>query len=164
MIWSSTSASASSSSSRASCASSWQLGRDVARSSNSAPRTRRPRRAPSSDQVDDAANSSSRPSGSCSDDRVRLQAVPDLRDAALGIGADAVHLVDEGDARDLVAVGLAPHRLGLRLDAGDRAEDRDRAVEHAQRPLDLDGEVDVAGRVDEVDAVVASRSRWSRPR
>ena len=55
----------------------------------------------------------------------------------------------------VVLVGLAPHRLGLRLDAGDRVEHRDRAVEHAQRPLDLDGEVDVAGRVDDVDPAVA---------
>src|SRR6185369_13151287 len=37
---------------------------------------------------------------------------------------------------------------------GDRVEQRDRAVEHAQRALHLDGEVDVAGRVDDVDAVV----------
>ena len=71
------------------------------------------------------------------------------------VGADAVHLVDEGDARHAVAVGLAPHRLGLRLDAAHAAEHRDRAVEHAQAALDLDGEVDVAGRVDDVDAVVA---------
>ncbi len=68
-------------------------------------------------------------------------------------GADAVHLVDVGDARDVVLVGLAPHGLGLRLDAGDRVEQRDGAVEHAQRALDLDGEVDVAGRVDDVDPV-----------
>ena len=54
----------------------------------------------------------------------------------------------------LVLVGLAPDGLRLRLDAGDRVEDGDRAVEHAQRALDLDGEVDVAGRIDDVDAVV----------
>ena len=71
------------------------------------------------------------------------------------VGADAVHLVDERDARDVVLVGLAPDRLGLRLDAADRAEHGDRAVEDAQRALDLDGEVDVAGGVDDVDAVVA---------
>ena len=40
------------------------------------------------------------------------------------IGADAVHLVDEADARHAVLVGLAPHRLGLRLDAGDRSRTR----------------------------------------
>jgi hypothetical protein len=72
----------------------------------------------------------------------------------LEIGAHAVHLVDERDARDVVLVGLAPHRLGLRLDAADGAEHGDRAVEDAQRALDLDGEVHVAGRVDDVDAVV----------
>ena len=54
----------------------------------------------------------------------------------------------------VVLVGLAPHGLGLRLDAGDAVEHGDGAVEHAQRALDLDGEVDVAGRVDDVDAVV----------
>ena len=60
---------------------------------------------------------------------------------------------------NVVLVGLAPHRLGLRLDAGDRVEHGDGAVEHAQRPLDLDREVDVAGRVDDVDAVVVPDSQ-----
>ena len=87
-------------------------------------------------------------------DRVRAEAVDHRLDAPVEVGADAVHLVDVGDARDAVLVGLAPDGLGLRLDAGDRVEQRDRAVEDAQRALDLDGEVDVAGRVDDVDAVV----------
>ena len=33
------------------------------------------------------------------------------------VGADAVHLVDECESRHLVLVGLAPDRLGLRLNA-----------------------------------------------
>ena len=78
----------------------------------------------------------------------------DHLDGAEEVGAGAVHLVDEAHARDVVLVGLAPDGLGLRLDAGDRVEHGDGAVEHAQRALDLDGEVDVAGRVDDVDAVV----------
>ena len=86
--------------------------------------------------------------------RVRAEAVDHRLHALVEVRADAVHLVDVGDARDVVLVGLAPDGLGLRLDAGDRVEQRDRAVEHAQRALDLDGEVDVAGRVDDVDAVV----------
>ena len=53
----------------------------------------------------------------------------------------------------MVLVGLAPDGLRLRLDAGDGVEDGDRAVEHAQGALDLDREVDVAGRVDDVDPV-----------
>ena len=86
---------------------------------------------------------------------MRAEAVDHRLHALREVGADAVHLVDVGDARHAVLVRLAPDRLGLRLDAGDGVEQRDRAVEHAQRALDLDGEVDVAGRVDDVDAVVA---------
>ena len=89
------------------------------------------------------------------DGRHRVEAVADHLDGALEVGADAVHLVDEAKARHVVLVRLPPDRLGLRLDAGDGVEDRDRAVEDAQRALDLDGEVDVAGRVDEVDPAVA---------
>ena len=86
--------------------------------------------------------------------RVGAEAVDHRLHALLEVGADAVHLVDVGDPRDVVLVGLAPDGLRLRLHAGDGVEQRDRAVEHAQRALDLDGEVDVAGRVDDVDAVV----------
>src|SRR5205807_281313 len=46
------------------------------------------------------------------------------------------------------------HGLGLGFDTGDRVEHGDGAVEDPQRPLDLHGEVDVAGRVDDVDPVV----------
>ena len=70
------------------------------------------------------------------------------------LGAGAVELVDEADARHAVAVGLTPHRLGLRLDTGDTVEHRDGTVEDAQRALHLDGEVDVARGVDDVDGVV----------
>ena len=65
-----------------------------------------------------------------------------------------------------VAVGLVPDGLRLRLDAADRAEHDHRAVEHAQRPLDLDGEVDVAGGVDQVDLVLVplERDRGGRDR
>ncbi len=71
------------------------------------------------------------------------------------VGADAIHLVDETDARDVVLVRLAPHRFGLRLDARHRVEHRHRTVEHAQRALHLNGEIDVAWGVDDVDPVVA---------
>jgi hypothetical protein len=37
----------------------------------------------------------------------------------------------------------------------DGVEHGDRTVQDAERPLDLGGEVDVAGRVDDVDAVIA---------
>src|SRR6185312_12977040 len=67
------------------------------------------------------------------------------------VGACAVHLVDERDARYAELVGLAPDGLRLRLHARHAVEHHHRAVEHAQAALDLDREVDVAGGIDEVD-------------
>jgi hypothetical protein len=64
-----------------------------------------------------------------------------------------VELVHEHDPRYAVPVGLTPDRLGLGLDAGHAVQHRDRAVEHPQRTLDLVGEVDVPGGVDDVDLV-----------
>src|SRR6201999_2850935 len=52
-----------------------------------------------------------------------------------------------------VLIALAPDRLGLRLDALVRIEHAHRTVEHAQRALNFDGEVDVAGGVDDVQAL-----------
>ena len=106
------------------------------------------------DQVDDAVEALLDAPRKLDDQRDRVEPVLDHGDRALEVGAGAVHLVDEADPRHVVAVGLAPDGLGLRLDAGDGVEHRDGAVEHAQRPLDLDGEVHVAGRVDDVDPVV----------
>ena len=69
------------------------------------------------------------------------------------VGAGAVHLVDEADARHVIFVGLAPDRLGLRLDAGDGIEDDDAAIKHTQRTLHLSREVHVPRRIDDVDTV-----------
>src|SRR4029453_6707089 len=83
----------------------------------------------------------------------------DLRERRLEVGPDAVHLVDETDARDAVLVGLTPHGLRLGLDTGDGVEHGTSAIQHAERPLDFGGEVDVAWCVDDVDAVVAPETR-----
>ena len=114
------------------------------------------------DQVDDADEVALGADRQLDDQRLGAEAVDDRVDGEVEVGAELVHLVDEADARDVVLVGLAPHRLGLGLDALLAVEDGDRAVEDAQRALDLDREVDVAGGVDDVDLVVRSRSRSSR--
>jgi hypothetical protein len=85
-------------------------------------------------------------------------------DAEVEIGADAVELVDEGDARHVVLVGLAPDGLGLRLDARHAVEHAHGPVEHAQRALDLGREVHVAGSVDQVDGVLAPLAARGRRR
>ena len=71
------------------------------------------------------------------------------------VRAHAVHLVDERDLRHLVLLALAPHLLGLRLHAADRAVEGDRAIEDAERTLHLGREVHVSGSVDQGEAVGA---------
>ncbi len=111
------------------------------------------------DEIDHADELVFGADGQLNRNRIATELGDDLLERPLEVRADAVHLVDEADARDAVLVGLTPHRLRLRLDAGDRVEHRDRTVEHAQRPLDFGGEVDVSRRIDDVDAVIAPEAR-----
>ena len=84
-------------------------------------------------------------------DRLANEPLADFVERAEEVGPFAVHLVDEGDPRHAVLVGLVPDGLALGLDAFPGAEDHHGAVEHPQAPLHLGGEIDVAGRVDQVD-------------
>jgi hypothetical protein len=52
-----------------------------------------------------------------------------------------------------VLVGLTPHGLGLRLDAADRAEHPTAPSRTRSERSTSTGEVDVTGRVDDVDAM-----------
>src|SRR5574341_285151 len=94
--------------------------------------------------------------------RVRAEPVYHRLDAHVEVSADAVHLVHERDARDLVFVSLAPDGLGLGLYAAHRVKGRNSAVEHAQRTLNLDGKVHMAGSVDDIDAFVPPEARRRR--
>ena len=106
-------------------------------------------------QVDDAVEVRAAAGGQLYRDGVGAELGVQLVHALGEVGAHAVHLVDEYQPRHRVGVGLFPHRFALRLHAGDRAEHRHRAVEHAQRALHLHGEVHVPRGVDDVDRVVA---------
>ena len=118
------------------------------------------------DQVDDADEVALGADRHLQHEGRRAEALTDRLDAEVEACTGAVELVDEAHARDAVLVGLTPHRLGLRLDTGDTVEHGDRTVEDAQVALDLDGEVDVPGGVDDVDLVVfppaGRRSRRDR--
>jgi hypothetical protein len=102
-----------------------------------------------------------------------------LRDDPAVIGSRTVELVDERKPRDPVPVRLSPYDLGLRFHPADSAENDDRPVEHPERSFHLDGEIDVPGRVDQVnfralpgelgdgrgdrDPALASPIRWLIP-
>ncbi len=83
--------------------------------------------------------------------RNRMKAAAHHVENAEEVRADAVHFIDERDLRNAVLVRLMPDRFRLRLDARHRAEHDDRAVQDAQRALHLDGKVDVARRIDDMD-------------
>ena len=152
---SSASATASMSWARYCCAFSSEVGRDLldlvllAHLGVAAPRERL-----HLDEVDDALEVVLGTDRELDDQRLRLEAVDDGVDGEVEVRAELVHLVDEADARDVVLVRLAPHRLGLGLDTLLAVEHGNGAVEHAERALHLDREVDVARRVDDVDLVV----------
>jgi hypothetical protein len=116
-----------------------------------------PQQRPHPDQVDDAAEVGLDAPRQLDHDGLRAQPVHDHLDAAVKLRADPVHLVHETDPRHVVAVSLPPHGLGLGLNAGHCVEHGHRAVQHAEGTLDLDGEVNVPGGVDDVDGVVAPR-------
>jgi hypothetical protein len=87
-----------------------------------------------------------------------------LRDHAVRIGSDAVQFVDERDARDAVPAHLPIDRDRLRLHPSHRAQNKHGAIQHAQRSLHLHGEVDVTGRIDDVDLLLVPVNRRGRGR
>src|SRR5438552_9429397 len=64
---------------------------------------------------------------------------------------EAVDLVDEQDRADAFLEGLADDRLRLRHDALHRVIEDDHAIDRAHRPGDVASEVNVTGRVDQID-------------
>src|SRR4051812_28679853 len=105
------------------------------------------------DDIDDALEIGFGANRPGDDHRTGAQTIDHHVDTALEVGARAIHLVDEADARHVIFVGLAPDGFRLRLDTGNGVKHRDRTVQHAHRTLDFNGEVDVTGRVDDVDPV-----------
>ena len=71
----------------------------------------------------------------------------------LGVRRREVDLVEDRDERETLAHGEMDVGECLRLDALGRVDDEDRAFARLEAVADLVGEVDMAGRVDEVEPV-----------
>ncbi len=76
-----------------------------------------------------------------------------LLDDDVGLGRGQVDLVDDGDDHQVLAQGQVDVGQGLGLDPLGGVDDQDRALAGLQAAADLVAEVDVAGRVDQVEAV-----------
>ncbi len=80
--------------------------------------------------------------------------VLDLGGEAVGVGGREIDLVERGDDRQVVLEGEVAVGERLRLDPLGGVDDEHDAFTRRQRTADLVAEVDVAGRVDEVEDVV----------
>ena len=105
-------------------------------------------------EIDEADEIAFRADGKIEHRRGRAQTVDDRLHAVIEVRTGTVELVDVAHPRHAIFVGLTPHGFRLRLNAGNAVKRGDRTVEHAQRTFDFDGEVDVAGGVDDVQAVI----------
>ena len=84
------------------------------------------------DQVDDAAEVCLGADRQLDRNSVALEALVHHVDNVVEVRAHDVHLVDIDHAGNVVVVGLAPDRLGLRLNAALGTQNGHGAVEHAQ--------------------------------
>ena len=78
------------------------------------------------------------------------------------VGARDVHLVDVSHTGHAILISLTPNGLRLGLNTALSAEDGHRTVQDAQGTLHLNGEVHVAGGVDDIDAVIVPVTGGSR--
>ena len=106
------------------------------------------------EQVDNTEEVALSADGELNNQRACAQAVDDGLNGEVEVSTHLVHLVDEADTGDIVLVSLAPNGLRLGLNTFLAVEHSNCAVEDAQGALNLNGEVDVTGGVDNVDLVV----------
>src|SRR5438067_4064908 len=92
--------------------------------------------------------------GNLNSDGICAQAGNDRIERTLERSAGAIKLVNKANAREAIFVSLTPNSFGLRLDTGNTVEHSDCAVEHAETSLNFHGEIHVARRVDNIDAMV----------
>jgi hypothetical protein len=81
--------------------------------------------------------SASLPIGSCSGTARVPEPGSHHADGTEEVRPHDVHLVDIGQTRHVVMVGLPPDCLGLRLDAAFGTKQRNRAIQNAQRTFHL---------------------------
>lgn len=89
--------------------------------------------------------------------------IPHLLQGSVGVGAQAVQLVDEGKEGDVVSLHLPVNSHRLTLDPSHCTQNQHCSVQHTQRSLHLNGEVYVActGRMETVEDEILSSALHS---
>ena len=86
---------------------------------------------------------------------VERQRLLDLVEEVERIAGLAVHLVDEGDDRDVAQAADLEQFAGARFDALGRVDDHDGRVDGGEGPVGVLGKVLMAGRVEQVEDAIA---------
>ena len=103
------------------------------------------------DNVDDTLEVALGAHGDLNSSGGNLELGVDLLNGLPGIRTHAIHLVDKTDAGDVVPLHLTVDGDGLTLHRADGAEDHDGTVKDTKSTLDLNGEVNMAWGVDEIN-------------
>mmetsp|Transcript_132112 Transcript_132112/g.381949 ORF Transcript_132112/g.381949 Transcript_132112/m.381949 type:complete len:468 (-) Transcript_132112:328-1731(-) len=110
------------------------------------------------DKVDDTKEVGFSSDGQLQNSRCGSKKIDDGVDAEIKVRTSSVHLVQEAHTRDLVFVGLSPDCFGLWFNTGNTIKDSDSTVKNSKRTFNLQGEIDVARSVDDIDTVVLPRT------
>ncbi len=107
------------------------------------------------DQIDDALEGFFRADGELDGDDVASEGAGERLHDALEVGALAVHAGADDDARQGERIGEVPDLLGNHLDAGDGIDDDKGGIDGGHGQFGLMHEHVEAGRVDDVELVLA---------
>ena len=105
------------------------------------------------DEIHHTGESSFATDGELQRHRVGRELLVDLAQHAVEVRTQAVELVDEEDARQLLTVGVHPDRTRLGFHPAYPAQHDHGPVNHANGADHFGGEVNVAGRVNQVDSM-----------
>src|SRR5439155_4355948 len=105
------------------------------------------------DQIDDAAEPVFGSERKLDRNRFGVKPATHHVHASLIVRAGTIHLVDESNAGNAIFIRLPPYGFRLGLDATHGAEYGDGAIQNTQRTLDLSGEINMTGRINNIDAV-----------
>ena len=113
------------------------------------------------DKVDHALELVFEADGDLHNDRLVIELFLEHHSHAERVCAGTVALVDEHDARDVIALHLTVNSDGLRLDAFHAGQNEDCTVQHAEGAFHFNREVHVPRGIDDVDSVLFAGNRVS---
>src|SRR5579885_2495658 len=105
-------------------------------------------------QIDKALELALAPDRNLDRHGLRAKPITNHLNRAPEISANPVHLVDKTDTWHMIFISLPPDRFRLWLHASHCIKNHHATIQHTQGTLHLDGEVDVAGGVDDIDTMI----------